>query len=163
MRQAVLGLVTLAVAGCRWSEVPPVTPGVPTVTLEPAVASPARAPPPEPTIISWERSESRALERARADARPLLIYFTAAWCAACMELEKTTFKDRRVVAATARFVPLWIDATDDDDQAIQAIKSKLKVVGLPTVVALDTSGQERKRINEFISAQALVTALRSIE
>src|SRR5690349_13140343 len=51
-------------------------------------------------VLSWETPvandaqgplTAQARERARTEARPLIVDFTAAWCVACKEMEKHTF------------------------------------------------------------------------
>jgi thiol:disulfide interchange protein DsbD len=112
--------------------------------------------------LTWETSEKIAVAKAKAEKRPLLIDFTADWCAACKELSKHTFADPRVMAEAAHFVAVKIDATDDEDPQIDAVKGKYKVVGLPTVVIVDAEGVERKRFNEFIGPEAFLSAIQGI-
>src|SRR5262249_4864657 len=102
--------------------------------------------------LQWEHSEQVAIAKAKAEKRPLMIDFTAEWCAACKELAKHTFADPRVMAkaVAANFVAVKVDATNDEDPQVDAVKGKYKVVGLPTVVIYDSTGKERKRFNEFV-------------
>lgn len=112
--------------------------------------------------IAWERSEPSAGQRAKAERRPLLVYFTAVWCAACAELEHGPLQERRVIDATSRFVSVLIDATNDEDPAVAAVKAKYRVVGLPTLVVLDAAGHEARRFSEFVDADVLSAALRAV-
>jgi thiol:disulfide interchange protein DsbD len=112
--------------------------------------------------LTWETSEAIAVAKAKAEKRPLLVDFTAEWCGACKELSKHTFADPRVMAEAAHFVAVKIDATDDEDPQIDAVKGKYKVVGLPTVVVFDSEGVERKRFNEFIGPEAFLAAIKGI-
>jgi thioredoxin:protein disulfide reductase len=59
-------------------------------------------------------------------------------------------------------VPIAVDATDDEDKTVIALKEKYKVVGLPTVVLLDTNGKERARFNEFVKPEKMVSALKCV-
>jgi thiol:disulfide interchange protein DsbD len=171
MRSAALGLLALGATGCREdpARLPP--PEAITVTIGSAAAAtppervpvPARTPGPERGAIAWETSEPRATEQARAEGRPLFVYFTAKWCMACVEMEKGPFKDRKVIGAMARFVALQVDATTDESPATDAIKSKYKVVGLPTLIVFDRSGHEHTRITELASAGVLATVLAGVE
>lgn len=113
--------------------------------------------------LSWETSESAALAKAKAEGRPLLVDFTADWCGACKELAKHTFSDPRVMERTQNFIALRIDATDDEDPQIDAVKGKYKVVGLPTVVVYDSRGNERTRFNEFVSAEVFLKAIEGVD
>jgi thiol:disulfide interchange protein DsbD len=115
--------------------------------------------------LTWEHSEEVASAKAKAEKRPMLIDFTAEWCGACKELAKETFSDPRVKekAVAANFVAVKVDATDDDDPQVNAVKGKYKVVGLPTVVIYDSTGKERKRFNEFVGPEPFLRALEGID
>jgi thiol:disulfide interchange protein DsbD len=124
----------------------------------------AAAPPAGTTALVWEHSEQVAAAKAQAEKRPLMVDFTAEWCAACKELSKHTLSDPRVMAkaAAANFVALKVDATNDDDPQVDAVKGKYKVVGLPTVVIYDSTGKERKRFNEFVEPDPFLAAIEGI-
>lgn len=87
-----------------------------------------------PVEISWLHDEKAALERVRATGKPLLIDFSAAWCAACKELDLHTWIDPMVKQEVAeKFVPLKIDATDETDE-VTRLEQKYGIQGLPTVL-----------------------------
>jgi thiol:disulfide interchange protein DsbD len=112
--------------------------------------------------LRWEHSEAAATQRAASEAKPVLLDFTAEWCGACKELARHTFADPSVMREASRFVAVQVDATSDDDPAIDQIKDKYRVVGLPTVILLGANGQERARITEFIPPEQFLHALRSV-
>ncbi len=90
--------------------------------------------------IPWGNDEPAALARAARESKPVLIDFTADWCAACKELEHFTYTDADVIARSQRFVPLMIDATKGDDPEVKALLEKYAVTGLPTVLFLEPDG-----------------------
>lgn len=101
--------------------------------------------------LTWERYDiEKAVARAVADKRPLIVDFTAAWCAACKELDKQTFSEPRVGQELARFVAVKVDATNNDDPVVEELLARYKVVGLPTVVLFDSRGKEVVRFNDFV-------------
>jgi thiol:disulfide interchange protein DsbD len=101
--------------------------------------------------LAWEQHDIEgALARAATDNRPLLVDFTAAWCAACKELDKKTFSEPRVGQELGRFVAVKIDATNNDDPKVESLLARFKVVGLPTVVLFDSRGKEAARFNDFV-------------
>lgn len=115
--------------------------------------------------LTWEHSEQEASARAKTEKRPLIVDFTADWCGACKELAKHTFSDPRVQekALSANFVAVKVDATNDEDPQVDAVKGKYKVVGLPTVVIYDSNGQERKRFNEFVGPEPFLAAIEGVQ
>jgi thiol:disulfide interchange protein DsbD len=114
--------------------------------------------------LTWEHSEQEAASRAKTEGRPLLVDFTADWCAACKEIAKETFSDPRVQekAVSAKYIAVKVDATNDEDPQVDAVKGKYRVVGLPTVVIFDSNGQERKRFNEFVGPERFLAAMEGI-
>lgn len=113
--------------------------------------------------LHWVTSEAEGIKLAQAERRPMIVDFGAAWCGACNELRTRTFADAAVRSEAARFVAVSIDATDDDDPQITTAKDKYRVVGLPTVVLLDSRGQERRRFAEFVPPEEFLEALHSID
>jgi len=67
-----------------------------------------------------------------------------------------------VRAEAGRFVAVKVDATDDENDQINKIKEKYHVVGLPTVVVLDSNGQEKVRFNEFVPPERFLAAIKSV-
>ncbi len=113
--------------------------------------------------LSWIKSEAEGRRLAEAERRPAIVDFGATWCGACNELRSRTFADPSVRSEAARFVAINVDATDDDDPQTAHVKSKYGVVGLPTVVILDSRGQERARFVEFVPPERFLGALRAVD
>ena len=113
--------------------------------------------------LEWLSSESDGLRLAQAEHRPVIVDFGAEWCGACKELTKHTFADDSVRSEAGRFVAVRVDATDEDDPQVNAIKGKYKVVGLPTVVVLDSHGKEQARFNEFVPPERFLAAIRAVD
>ena len=115
----------------------------------------------KPALV-WGHSEPEATARARAEKKPLLVDFTAEWCGACKRLSAETLSDPRVTEKAAHFVAVKVDATNDEDPQIEAVKGKYKVVGLPTVVMFDSRGNERSRFNDFVTPEVFLAAIEGI-
>lgn len=90
--------------------------------------------------VVWGSDEAAGLAKAKAENKPVMIDFTADWCAACKELEHFTYTDPGVIAASADFVPVMIDATRGDDPAVKALLEKYEVAGLPKVIFMKPDG-----------------------
>ena len=112
--------------------------------------------------LQWLESEQLAVQQAQAAHRPMIVDFGATWCGACNELATHTFADSNVRAEAGRFVAVRVDATDEDNEQVAKIKDKYRVVGLPTVVVLDSSGQEKVRFNEFVPAERFLSAIKTV-
>ncbi|HSV74588.1 MAG TPA: cytochrome c biogenesis protein CcdA [Chthonomonadales bacterium] len=86
--------------------------------------------------IRWEPYTAESAAAARETGRPILVDFTAAWCAACKQLERETFSDPRVGAAARRFVALRGDMTNFGGPESLEWRTNYSIQGLPTVLRL---------------------------
>ncbi len=97
--------------------------------------------------IEWQQYESAVL--ASSAGKPVIIDFYADWCLPCKELDANTFSDRAVAGELARFVRIKADLTNANDPAVQTLTRQYGIIGVPTIVFLDSSGRE-------IDAQRLI-------
>ena len=123
----------------------------------PASATASRAP--VPTTVAWKPYSPKALKAALATGRPVMIDFFATWCAACKELDQKTYTDPSVIAASSRFVCLKADFTENQDP--EATRT-FALQGLPTVVFLDSHGNQMKklRVAEFVSPSGMLKRMK---
>lgn len=115
--------------------------------------------------LAWHfhQDEVAAIAQARAQGKPVIIDFWADWCTACKELDKTAWSDPRVQAAAGRFVTLKMDGSQDTD-AFQKVFEKYAVVGMPTVVFIDSAGREvPQRITGAVEAEEMLKYLESVD
>jgi thiol:disulfide interchange protein DsbD len=106
--------------------------------------------------IAWLHSEMAAFQQAKAENKPIMIDFGAAWCLACKELDKFTFSEPTVIEYSRNFVTLKLDLTKTTPQT-EKLSQKYAIAGLPLIVFLSPSGEIYPdiRITEFISAAQL--------
>jgi thiol:disulfide interchange protein DsbD len=111
--------------------------------------------------LGWQSYSDEALALAIEQKKPVLIDFWAEWCGACHELEQKTFPDDRIQALSKDFVLFKIDATNDSAE-IDKLKKTYTVMGLPTMVFYDTSGQVRTdlTVTGFMNADDFLVRMR---
>lgn len=112
--------------------------------------------------ITWMANEEQGRAKATAENKPVIIDFGATWCAACKELEHETFPHAGVRSEAKRFIAIRVDATDDEAPDTKRLQDKYKVVGLPTVIMLDSSGNEVSRFVEFVKPDKFVAAMKKV-
>jgi thiol:disulfide interchange protein DsbD len=113
--------------------------------------------------FAWAHDEAGALVRAKAEGRPVILDFWAEWCVACKELDRTAWSDPRVREEATRFLAVKVDGTDDTE-AFQALLAKYAVVGMPTVLFIDSRGREVPlRVTAAISADEMLAVLRGVD
>ncbi len=121
-------------------------------------------PPGASASLQWEPFSEAALSAALDAGRPAIIDFTADWCLPCKELDHFTFSDPRVVAESGRFVVLKADITSSLSESVEALRRQYEILGAPTIVFIDSSGEERTdlRLTGFENAEAFLERMRQV-
>lgn len=103
------------------------------------------------------------LASARAARRPVMIDFTAEWCAACRLLDRDTYTAPDVIREADRFVTIRIDATNVDD-VTQRFTQRFGVRGLPTLVFVTSRGAvlASSKILGLVDGPRLARAMRGV-
>ncbi len=104
------------------------------------------------------------IDEARKLKKPVVIDFYADWCASCKELDQYTYASIDVKKALSRFVLIKVDVTHES-KALNELQKRFGVVGLPTVLFIDSQGavQSSPIIFGFIKAKAFLKHLESIK
>ena len=87
----------------------------------------------------------------------------ADWCVACKEFEKYTFTDLGVQDALSNTVWMQIDLTDNTPQSLE-FQDAFAILGLPTIMFFDTSGNEidSARVTGFMKAEPFEAHVRKV-
>ena len=95
--------------------------------------------------LAWQPYGIEKVQDSIARHKPVIIDFFAQWCIGCHELDHTVFSDPEIVTRFSKATLLRVDATDIDAPQARAMIDKYSVIGLPTVVFLDSQGHEIKQ------------------
>ncbi len=99
---------------------------------------------PEQKYIGWQEYDAGEIEAALEEGRPVLIKFTAEWCANCAVVKKRVFeqgdvaeliRDKQVFAVEG-------DTTRKDQPATAALQEVYREPGIPVTVLLTPDGGE---------------------
>jgi len=93
-------------------------------------------------VVAWQPYSEEALVEAVKAGKPVFIDSFADWCIPCKELDKITFNQPEIVAASRPFVMLKVDLTSASDPKVKAFYTKYNVRGVPTLIFLKPDGTE---------------------
>ncbi|MFH1681399.1 MAG: protein-disulfide reductase DsbD [Candidatus Eisenbacteria bacterium] len=113
--------------------------------------------------IEWIPDYDLGMAEASREGRPVMIDFTADWCAACRELEHKTYTDAELIRESRRFTMILVDCTRSSEK-IQSLLAEHGVRGLPTIVFIDSSGRraEELTVTGFLEPEPFLEILRSV-
>ena len=97
-----------------------------------------------------------ALATAKRERKPLVLDFSAEWCAPCQQMIRETFPDPRVAGLLDNFVFVTID-TD----AYPALAQRFGVVGMPDIRILSPEGKELRHLLGFHDAESFAAELQA--
>ena len=98
-----------------------------------------------------------ALARAQRERKPVVLDFYAEWCAPCLRMEKTTFRDDRVKALLGRCVFVRVDTDKQPD-----IARRMAVEGLPDIRFALPDGRVIRRLRSFQDAESFSSELEEL-
>lgn len=135
MRRA---LLALAIASCAVS----------------LVACSKKAESPAPAGIAWVQAAGdaevdAAFARAKAEGKPVFVYWGAKWCPPCNQLKATLFNRQDFIERSRAFVPVYVDG---DQPGAQKLGTRFAVRGYPTTIVFTREGRELTRLPGEVDA-----------
>ncbi len=102
------------------------------------------------TLEGWSTDLDKALEKAKAENKSVLVEFTGSdWCPPCIAMRKNVFSKKEfVTAASKKFILVELDFPKGDKELKeknQPLAEQYKIEGFPTVILLGADGKEFTR------------------
>lgn len=111
--------------------------------------------------ISWKTYSDTAV--TNINSKGVIIDFYADWCIPCKELDAVTFSDPRVVEMSKEFDNYKADFTKSLDPEVEKLRDKYEIVGVPTILVLNSMGEEKQRITGFVNADEFIKLISNID
>lgn len=114
--------------------------------------------------LEWEEYSPERLAEARENGQPVMVDFTADWCIPCIELDRVTFTDGRVIGASEDFVLLKVDLTNFNSSEAEELRDRHDVAGVPTIIFFGEDGEEvlDARVVGFLGPERFVERLERV-
>ncbi len=107
------------------------------------------------SVLSWESTLESGKKLAKEQKKIIMIDTYADWCVACKELDEQTFSDPQVIEVLKKLVLVKLDFTEKNEKN-DKIRKSLNVIGMPTVIFLDSFGEEIDRFSGFIKKDKFI-------
>lgn len=111
--------------------------------------------------VEWQKYSEEAV--SNISGRGVVIDFYADWCIPCKELDALTFTDPKVIDLSKEFETYKADLTKSLSPEVEVLREKYKIVGVPTVLILNSSGEEMNRITGFVNAEEFYEILSEVK
>lgn len=85
----------------------------------------------------WFTSLEDGFQKAADNNKPVFLDFYATWCKNCVAMEKTTFKNEKVLEELNKYVKIKFSAEFPNDPSIKKVLDYFGVIGLPTFIILE--------------------------
>jgi thiol:disulfide interchange protein DsbD len=112
--------------------------------------------------MAWETYSDAEVLDSKENGIPVVIDFYADWCIPCLELDRKTWTDPKVIEKTRDMKRLKVDVTQFDSPQSDAVRKKYNISGVPTIVFLRHDGTEAadSRIVGFVSPGEFLAKLK---
>ena len=116
---------------------------------------------PPPGNVAWQEATSdadidKAFAAAKAQNKPVLLYWGAVWCPPCNQLKATLFNRQDFAEQSRSFVAVHLDG---DAPGAQKLGTKFQVVGYPTLILFNPERKELTRLPGEVDAAQVMQLL----
>ncbi len=113
--------------------------------------------------INWKPYTANTSIASLSSSKGMIIDFYADWCIPCKELDASTFRDPKVIETAEDFLTFKANMTKSLSPEVEALRNKYDIVGVPTVLIVNSRGKEVKRITGYVNAGEFLKILDNVE
>src|SRR5215470_6788908 len=110
--------------------------------------------------IVWERDYEKAIERAQRENKFVIADMFTDWCELCKEMDKQTFAERHLIQKMANAY-VWLKLNTETEVDGIRLQKEFTILTYPTVLVLDSHGDEVDRVDRFLTATQFRTKVDS--
>ena len=136
-------VAAVTIFGCKKRDPDPIPP-TPNAATADAKSTAGSGHHPGSGIEWFDGDVDAAFARAKAEGKPVFLYWGAEWCPPCHELKASVFSRADFQQKAKLFVPVYLDG---DTTGAQKWGDVFHVSGYPTVVILDADRRELTRMS----------------
>ncbi|MEW5842254.1 MAG: protein-disulfide reductase DsbD [Bacteroidota bacterium] len=111
----------------------------------------------------WQKFTHAKYQESLKNHERMIVDFYADWCIPCKELDANTFSDRRVVEISQKFTPYKVDMTKTLSDETEQLRNEFNIIGMPTVLIIDSNGKEVHRLTGFVDADEFYKMVNEIK
>ena len=129
----------------------------PVIPPQAAAAPPGAAPAKIEDGIAWQTGDVDAVFlAAKAEGKPVFLYWGAKWCPPCNQVKATIFNRQDFIERSRHFEPVYVDG---DTPSAQKLASRFHVSGYPTMILFTPDGKEITRLPGEVDADQYMRVL----
>ena len=109
--------------------------------------------------LKWNSFSETGYEQSLKNSERMVVDFYADWCIPCKELDAITFSDPTVAAELTKFTRYKVDMTQSVSEENEKLRNRFNIVGMPTVLIINSKGEEVERLTGFVNAKEFLKLL----